>query len=158
MTLSPRRLLVPVAGATQVRCFSDPDGPKQRVVKAKKKKKGTGQQTESARSRELDLVLAALDAPSSKEPPIDDAEKARRYQIGRNYVIGSFERHNEIDHDLTCKIHIKQHALNMLPKGTKLREEALKTDTKSPPLWRNLPVWTPPIPGFDPSQFVDREE
>jgi len=137
---------------------------KTRQSKVKKKKKqddgsGGGQSTGGGRSKELDLILAALDAPMKKEGPISDEEKARRYRIGRNYVIGRFRLHNEIDHDLTCKIHMKRHAIKMLPKNSKLKEEALKIEMEPlPPSWRQLPVWTPPIPNFDPSKFVEKEE
>lgn len=54
----------------------------------------------AARSKDLDLLLAALNAPSRREPPISIEEKARRHEIGRNYVIGRFQQHNEIHHDL----------------------------------------------------------
>lgn len=108
-------------------------------------------------SKQLNQILAALDAPVRKEPPISAEETERRYQIGRNYVIGCFEQHNDLNHDLACKLQLKRHALKMLPKEGRLREEALKIDMSVPPLWRNLPVWTPPIPDFDPSQFVDHD-
>jgi len=104
------------------------------------------------------VILAALDAPMRKESVISEEEKQRRAEIARNYTIGRFRQHNELDHDLTCKIKMKLHAVNMLPKNSKLREEALKVDDSGPPLWRNLPVWTPPIPGFDASQFSTEEE
>lgn len=141
-----------------VRYLSDVEGPKKRQQKAKKKAKSKGSEPETGRSKDLDLILASLDAPVRQEPPVDEVEQARRYTVGRNYVIGRFRRHNEIDHDLTCKIYLKNHALSMLPKNSKLKEEALKIDDSGPPAWRHLPVWTPPIPGFDPSQYVEREE
>ena len=37
--------------------------------------------------------------------------------------------------------------------------EALKIDENDgPPLWRGVPTWTPPIPGFDPSEFIQEDE
>ena len=143
---------------SQVRSFSDAaDGPKQKQVKAKKKVKSSGKDTESQRSKELNIIMAALDAPVRKEPPISEEEKAHRFQIGRNYTIGRLRQHNENEHDLTCKIRMKQHAINMLPRGSKLKEEALEESEEMPPRWRNIPVWTAPIPGFDPSEFKDRD-
>jgi hypothetical protein len=142
---------------SSVRWFSDDDGPKQRQVKVKKKPKQKKAPDESLRAKNLALVLAALDAPERKEPPISDEEKARRHEIGRNYVIGRFNQHNEIEHDLSCKIQMKKHAIKMLPRNY-LREEALKPNDEMPPLWRHLPVWTPPIPGFDPTPFLEKEE
>lgn len=144
---------------TPVRCFSDAsNSPKQKQVKVKKKDKKSGKDTESQRSKELSLIMAALDAPERKEPPISEEEKARRYQIGRNYTIGRFRQHNENEHDITCKIHMKQHAIKMLPRDSKLREEALKISEEMPPAWRPIPVWTPPIPGYDPSHYIVKEE
>jgi hypothetical protein len=125
---------------------------------SKVKKRAKVVKEDSARSKDLDLVLASLDAPSREEPPISDEEKARRHEIGRNYGIGRFRRHNEIEHDLTCKMQMKKHAIKMLPRNSKLKEEALKLDADDPPLWRNLAVWTAPIKDFDPSQYIESED
>lgn len=103
-------------------------------------------------------MLAALDATATKEPPISDEEKARRAEIGRNYVIGRFKQHNRMDHDLSCKIKLKKHAIRMLPRNSKLREEAMKFSDEQPPAQRNIPVWTPPIPGFDPTLYSSQED
>jgi hypothetical protein len=126
------------------------------VVKVKKKAKSVKE--DSARSKDLDVILASLDAQAREEPPISEEEKARRHRIGRNYGIGRFRQHNEIDHDLTCKMQMKKHAMKMLPRDSKLKEEALKVDADDPPLWRNLAMWTPPIKDFDPSLFVERDD
>lgn len=160
MMLASRRFcrsswLTPIRSSLSSRFFSDVDGPKQRVAKVKKKDRS--KQQEGGR-KDLDLILACLDAPVRKEGPISDEEKARRHKIGRDYVIGRFEQNNTFDHELSSKINMKLHAVNMLPKNSRIREEALKIDHEGPPLWRNQPTWTPPIPGFDPSQFVDKEE
>lgn len=143
------------------RCFSSEE-PKKRQAKVKRKKKRASADATGGRSKELNLILASLDAPTRKEGPISEAEKARRHEIGRNYVIGRFEQHNDIDHDLTCKLHLKKHAIRMLPPH--LKESALKITTfdedelSFPPSWRSIPVWTPPIPGFDPSEFRQEED
>lgn len=135
-----------------IRCFSD--GPKTKQVKVPSKKEKTdGKAIESERTKELNIIFAALDAPERKEPPISDEEKARRFKIGRNYTIGRFRFHNNVHHDLTNKMHLKKHAIKMLPRNSMLREEALKDNDEMPPSWRPLPSWTPPIPGFDPSQY-----
>lgn len=108
---------------------------------------------------------------------------ARRYQVGRNYVIGSFERHNEWNHDLANKIRMKKRAIKMLPKQGEIgdstlmeggdnntssqstsvygrwREEALSLNKDyGPPDWRHFPMLTPPIPGFDPSIYMEKDE
>ena len=110
------------------------------------------------KSKELNLILAALDAPMRKEPPISEEEKARRFEIGRNYNIGRFRFHNEIHQDLAQKIHLKKHAIKMLPRNSKIREEALKESDEAPPPWRKVPTWTPPIPGFNPSLYLIKDE
>jgi len=125
--------------------------------KAKKKEKKTKSDLVRGRDPHLQLMLSALDAPITKPPPASEEEMERRHEIGRNYVVGKFNRHNELNHDLTCKIKLKQHAIDMLPKNSKLREEALKTDGVGPPKWRHIPLDTPPIPGFDPTPFLDKE-
>ena len=112
---------------------------------------------EASRDKTLDLVLKALDAPKRVEPPISDEEKKRRHEIGRNYVVGKFKEHNAMMHDLACKIQLKKHAVKMLPKQSKLKEEALKIDAEGPPPWRSFAAWTPPIPGFNPDVFNDED-
>ena len=83
---------------------------------------------------------------------------ARRFEIGRQYVIGKFKRHNELNHDLTCKIKMKMFAVKMLPRGTRWKEEALKITDEGPPLYRHIPLDTPPIPGYKVSDWVRKEE
>jgi hypothetical protein len=140
-----------------VRAFSD--RPAKKNPKAKKKKPQGKASEPTGRSKELELILASLDAPSKVEGPVPEEERERRVQIGRNYVIGRFQQHNEMDHDLTCKMHLKRHALRMLKRHTRLNEEALRIDDdQAAPLWRHMPVWTPPIPGFDPSNFIDKND
>jgi hypothetical protein len=95
-----------------------------------------------------------LDAPISKPPSPSEEERKRRHEIGRNYVIGRFNQHNELHHDLGCKLQLKKHAIKMLPRNTRLKEAALRIDEDYPPLWRNIPVETPPIENFDPSPFI----
>ena len=127
---------------------------------AKKKKQAAASPVTNAdggRDKNLELILASLNAPERMEPEITPEEKARRYEIGRNYVIGCFRQHNEIHHDLACKIQLKKHAVKMLPRNSKLKEEAMKIDDKVPPTWRHIARWTAPIPGFDPTPFLDKE-
>lgn len=152
------------ATAVSGRCFSDKkkgakddDGPKTKQAKVKKKEKPR-KSDDTARSKELNIMLAALDAPVKKEPPISEEEKARRHEIGRNYNIGRFRFHNEIHQDLAQKINLKKHAIKMLPRNSKVKEEALKESDEAPMPWRRIPHWTPPIPGFNPSQYLIKDE
>mmetsp|Transcript_18381 Transcript_18381/g.27772 ORF Transcript_18381/g.27772 Transcript_18381/m.27772 type:complete len:176 (-) Transcript_18381:88-615(-) len=89
---------------------------------AKKKKKGG----EKEGDRVLNIVLKSLNAPRKKKPEVDEKEAARRFEIVRNYTIGRFNEHNEREHDLSCKIALKQHAIKMLPRDSYLKEDALK--------------------------------
>jgi hypothetical protein len=158
-TILSRRLTIPSLSSTttqDVRWFSDEGA--QPVTKVKKKKKGK-QKTTAGHDRALDIIMRALDAPILKESPEpDEEEMARRYEIGRNYVKGMFERHNELNHDLACKMKMKTFAIKMLPRNSKLKEEALKVDASSPPLWRPIMADTPPIPDFDPTKFIHRDD
>jgi hypothetical protein len=133
------------------------DGPKTKQVKVKKKDKAK-KDDDTVKSREYNLVVAALDAPMRKEPPISEEEKARRHEIGRNYNIGRFRFHNQVHQDLTHKIHLKKHAIKMLPRDSKIKEEALKDNDEAPPPWRRIPVWTPPIANFDATQYMAKDE
>lgn len=143
---------------TTFRSFSDADAPKKKQQKAKKKSK-VAAGPDVAGQKNLQLILDSLNAPIRKEGKISEEERQRRHEIGRKYVIGRFRQHNEQEHDLTCKIHLKQHAIKMLPKNNeKLRNAALEVSQEMPPPWRHIPVWTPPIEGFDPTQLVDKED
>jgi len=137
------------------RFFSD-EGPKKRISKVKKTKKPKAGET--GRSRDLELLLAFLDAPKTKLTPVEEEESVRRELVKNNYSVGKFKQHNEENHDIACKLRMKKHAINMLPKCTSLREKALEVDDEFPPRWRTIPAWTPPIPGFKPSDYVVTEE
>ncbi|KAL3919417.1 MAG: hypothetical protein SGILL_003763 [Bacillariaceae sp.] len=141
---------------SSARCFSDSDGPKQRIVKVKKKEKKS--KGDSGRSRDLEVLMACLDAPKVKPPPADEDEKMRREKVLKNYTIGKFQQHNQENHEIAAKLKMKKHAINMLPKNSKLKEKALEIDDTLPPRWRKIPAWTPPIPGFDPSEFMVTED
>lgn len=123
------------------------------VKKKEKKSKGDG-----SRSKDLEIILSALDAPFTKPPPADDEEIARREAIRKAYTVGKFKEHNERNHDITCKLKMKRHAMNMLPKHSELKEKAMQIDNLGPPRWRTIPAWTPPIPNFDPNQFIVTED
>lgn len=126
-------------------------------VKKKEKKSSKG---DTGRSRDLEIMLACLDAPKNKPPPpADEEETKRREDIRKAYTIGKFKQHNEENHDLACKMRMKRHAINMLPKNTPLKEKAMRIDDDQfPPRWRHIPAWTPPIPGFNPSEFMVLED
>lgn len=131
--------------------------------KKKKKKDGVSKLEEgSKKDPHIQMVIRCLDAPHPPKPRLTDEQKEKHYNAGRNHVIGRFKEHNERYHDLACKLKLKHHAMNMLPKdeGTVWREKALFIDTdiaSFPPLWRQIPTDFPPIPGFDPEQFIEED-
>ncbi|KAL7565478.1 hypothetical protein ACA910_012217 [Epithemia clementina (nom. ined.)] len=107
------------------------------------------------RDREVDMLLSALDLPNKQEQ-LSQEEKDRRYQIGRNMVIGRFKFNNMIEHDINCKFRIKCHALRMLPRNTKLKEEALTEIVEG----KELDFMKPPGPRHVPGLYEElfREE
>ena len=167
----------PLALALPVRKTSSEE-PKTAQKKVNKEKKGPStaklEKADSAEKRMTDLLIKAFDAPSLVPPPASAEEMERRYNVGRNYVIGCFRRHNELHHDLAVKIRMKRYALRMLPReGIDLgdainaadgrsvygtwKAEALKVnDNWGPPDHRHIPMYTPPIEGFDISQYMNR--
>ena len=137
----------------------------------------------------LDIMIRAHDATPLELPPATSEEMERRYNIGRNYVIGCFKKHNELNHDLAVKIRMKRYAIKMLPRegidlgdaatttttttavgGTtsgqssrsmygRWKEEALKINYNfGPPEHRHIPMYTPPIEGFDVNQYMNRDD
>jgi hypothetical protein len=145
------------------------DEPKQKLAKVtpKKPKKdlgGSGIGNES--DRITDILIRAIDAkPRLEMPPPSVEEMKRRHNIANKYVVGMFQRENAINHDLACKLRLKNHAIRMLPKNNShlayLRHEALKVSMDPefmPPTSRPIPVDTPPIPNFKPSQFISKDK
>lgn len=124
---------------------------------AKKKKSAAASDGPSeealAGNKTYKMLVASLDARVTKPPPASDEEMERRKLVGKNYVVGKFEQHNALEHDLSCKIRLKNHAIKMMPKHSLIRNAAMEIDDEGPPKWRHIPVWTPPIPGFDSDDF-----
>mmetsp|Transcript_8208 Transcript_8208/g.17748 ORF Transcript_8208/g.17748 Transcript_8208/m.17748 type:complete len:210 (-) Transcript_8208:258-887(-) len=151
--------------------------PKTAQKKANKVKKGPSSANLAAKeaksAKMAETMAKAIDAPMRKPPPASDEEMERRYNIGRTYVIESFKRHNRENHDLANKIRMKRHAMNYLPREGEIGDEVL--DGKSvygtwrseaekinmnwgPPDHRPIPMHTPPIEGFDITQYMDQED
>jgi hypothetical protein len=62
-----------------------------------------------------------------------------------------------MEKDLTDKIWLQHEAVKALPE--RLRAHALEIDETPPPSDRPWPLFaTPPIKGFDPSLYMDKEE
>ena len=126
--------------------------------KQPKKQKKKGKVKEGSGDKIYDTLVRCIDAPQRKAPRASEEEMARRFQIGKQYVIGKFKQHNELNHDLSCKIKMKRFAVKMLPRGTMLKEEALKITDDGPPIYRHIALDTPPIPGYQVSDWVRKEE
>lgn len=115
--------------------------------------------------RLTNILIRAVNSRPRPRPKFTPEEYAKHYEYGRNYVIGRFQMHNEINHDLACKIRLKEHTIRMMPRKDDklgyLREKALEVDDSDesmPPMYRPIPVDTPPVEGYDVSQFVARED
>ena len=120
----------------------------------------------SKSDRMTKVLIDVIDAKPRKAAKPSKEEAERRHRIGRNYVIGNFKRHNAINHDLACKIKLKNHAIRLLPKKDDpkfgyLKKAAMEIDMgedATPPYSRPIPLDTPPIPDFDPSRFMGEKE
>jgi len=90
---------------------TSPDEARVAQKKVKKEKKGPSAsklaKETSAENKLYELQIKAFDAPGRDPPPASEEEMERRYNVGRNYVIGCFKRHNELNHDLAVKIRMK---------------------------------------------------
>ena len=158
---------------------TSPDEARVAQKKVKKEKRGPSAsklaKEQSQESKIYELMIKAYDAPGGIVPKASEEEMERRYQVGRNYVIGCFKRHNELNHDLAVKIRMKKYAIKNLPReGMDLGDEldsngksvygkwksnALKINKNwGPPDHRHIPMFTPPIEGFDPTPYMEREE
>lgn len=124
-------------------------GAKMKKKKPKKEKAAYDPNAEAnyeKGDKTLKAMLDFINAPMKVPPPISDEEKARREAVMKEYTIQSFNEHNRIRHDLNCKIIMKNHACNMLPRKSKLREMAFNVlDPEDEPDWMNPPYFK--IPG-----------
>ncbi|KAK1747128.1 hypothetical protein QTG54_002472 [Skeletonema marinoi] len=155
----------------------EPKTAQKKVIKTKEKSGSASKMAakEAKTNRLVDLMTKAYDAPITPPPKVSDEEMAIRAMIGRNYVIGSFKRHNENNHDLAVKIRMKKHAMKLLPKEGEIgdtpiegekntvygkwRKAAFKVNGNwGPPDSRPIPMLTPPIEGFDASLYMDAED
>lgn len=133
---------------------------------AKKEKKGKGSSSSNRLSDDdemTNMLIACLDAKPRGEPSErrTEEEMKRRKNIVKAYTIGRFEQHNESEHDWTCKWKLKNFAIDAIPDGF-LKDEAIKVsepgDGGFPPLWRHHALHTPPIPGFNPADWLNDDE
>lgn len=116
--------------------------------------------------RLTNILMRAIDSRPRPRPKLSEEEAAKNYEIGRNYVIGRFKQHNEIHHDIACKIRLKEHAIRMMPRNTDeklgyLRKAALEIDTSDeayPPMWRSIPLDTPPIEDYNVSDYLQKDD
>ena len=150
VTCSMRGLATPKDATTKKKKASKL--PKRK--KNDKSEKAEGKE-KSQYQKDLENIVAALDAPIRYEPTISAEEQERRRQIVRNYCIGRFEQHNVREHDLACKMKMKFHAVRMLPQNSKLKKAALDPDVEDEIPNNGFPMWTPPIPGFNPEDYAE---
>ena len=193
-------LQLALPAANKKKSASSETTPKASPKKVNKEKKGPSasklEKQVSQESRMEALLIKAYDAPALLPPSPSVEEANRRYEVGRNYVIGSFERHNEMYHDLAVKIRMKRYALQLLPREKYDLGDATIPATASPaastdededddggdggsqksvyaqwksaayklnPNWgppdhRHVPMYTPPIEGFDINMYADQED
>eukprot|EP01038_Epipyxis_sp_PR26KG_P006549 gene6549-8996_t len=84
-------------------------------------------------------------------------ELAQHAIIAKEYSRQKMKLHNLFEKDLATKSYLQQDALNALPPA--LREQAKIVDETTPPAHRPWPVWkTPPIKGFNPKDYIEKEE
>jgi hypothetical protein len=163
-SLSPPAVYVPAVNQFGSTWLPSPNTAINMTVRAlgskqvKKQKKTKGERVDTAEDKALDVMIRCLDTPARKAPRASDEEMARRAELGRQYVIGKFRQHNELEHDVACKIKMKMFALKMLPRDTAWKTEALKTDGEGPPMWRPIPAHTPPNPDYRPEDLISEEE
>ena len=141
----------------QVRLFGSRQNKK---VKGKNISQGSGRLSENEEI--TNILVACLDASPRGEPEElrTKEELKRREEIVKAYTRGRFEEHNASEHDLSCKWKLKEFAIDAIPEGF-LKDDAMKVNEDSdslPPLWRRHALHTPPIPGFNISDWIDNDE
>lgn len=125
-----------------------------------------GEDEDGKGDRLSNILKRVIDAKPRTPPKPSKEEAEKREKIARAYTIGRFQKHNEIRHDLACKIRMKNHAIDMLPKDDDekfgyLKDAALSIsidEESMPPYHRPIPVDTPPIPDYDPSKFMNQND
>jgi len=154
------------AASTSTTAISSNSNTASDVFVLSKRFLSSSEEGSSTKNKLTDVLIRLIDAQPRIPPKPSPEEAERRYNLGRNYVIGKFNQHNDLDHDLACKIKMKQHAIKLLPKANDedfgyLKEAAMKIDMSEetvPPYHRPIAVYTPPIPGYDPSKYIEEVE
>lgn len=123
---------------------------------------GSGDSAEDVKDKEYNLLVRCIDAPFRKPPKPTPEEAQRRMALGKEYVSKTFQQHNEREHDLACKLRMKLLAMQMLPRDTMWRKEALTVtmdgdEDGCPPLWRRIPTDYPPIEGYNLDDWIAKE-
>lgn len=88
--------------------------------------------------------LRGTPGPEVEQVELSQEERARHFEIGREYNKQTTLRENRWRVDLDLKIKLKWAAIHALPD--ELLTEALEPDAELIPYERRIPTWTPAIP------------
>lgn len=93
--------------------------------------------------------------PCALRPELSEEEKQRNFEIGKRYNRMMAKEHNTMTADLTMKIKLRDDAIAHLPEI--LQHAARQIDQNPPPLNRLMATYTPPIPGYNPTDYVGQD-
>mmetsp|Transcript_13745 Transcript_13745/g.43416 ORF Transcript_13745/g.43416 Transcript_13745/m.43416 type:complete len:151 (+) Transcript_13745:34-486(+) len=124
-----------------------------KVTKADKRQQRVGEETKDAA---YEFYRSIVDSPKGRRPKFTAEEYEKHFEIGHEYNRQMRKRHDRFNASLQLKIDIQQFALNSLPPDLRAHADSLD-DCPPPPLDRRWWTWTPPIPGFNPNEYVETE-
>mmetsp|Transcript_19493 Transcript_19493/g.33762 ORF Transcript_19493/g.33762 Transcript_19493/m.33762 type:complete len:100 (+) Transcript_19493:1-300(+) len=96
------------------------------------------------------------DAPRGRQlrPKFNAETLSRHSKIAVTYNKMTTIQHNKEMRALNRKILLKQEAIMGLPES--LRASAMEIDEAPMPVSRPIPMWTPPIKGFNPNDYASK--
>ena len=96
--------------------------------------------------------IQMIDSKPRPRNPYTEDELAEHARIARAYNAEKRLEHDDVQHDISVKIWMKNEALKNI--GGQWGIEANKIEEGNyPPLWRKHPSFTPPIEGFDVRKY-----
>ncbi|CAM9881924.1 unnamed protein product [Choristocarpus tenellus] len=99
--------------------------------------------------------IKMLDSKPKPRPKLSPEEQARNNEIGRRYNQMMAKQHNQRMTGLRMKMKLRDDAIANLPEM--LQHAARQNDTRPPPLNRRMARYTPPIPGFNPKDYLSKD-
>ena len=130
------------------RSFGSKVGGKKKATKADAKTMAAGRRLTKYEIEEAKRFTGVLLPSSKPEWERTEEELQEHMAIEHRFNIGYNKARRDAEARLQQMVRVKWEAFAHLPEDR--RDEAMEPDMELAPLWRRIPTYTPPIPGYQP--------